>query len=156
MKFICLDIDGVLLPRNTVFLAPQSQTCPFHPLDLQALTDAIQQNFPVLILSGGNSQAVRFHLKELGVHSIVQSCFNKFEALSDALLAFPTLTLADVLYVGDGLNDLECLQNVGFPACPADADASILAAVKFISSRPGGQGAVAEAFQWAFESSMEG
>jgi len=153
MKFIGLDIDGVLLPRNTVFLSHPSPPNPFHPSDLQALHKALQTKIPIIILSGGNSPAARFYLQQIGIQNIRQSCTNKFQALTDELLAFPDLSPADVLYMGDSLNDLECLQNVGFPTCPADADAPILQTVKFKSRFKGGYGAVAEAYQWALNSS---
>jgi len=152
MKFICLDIDGVLLPRNTVFLNQNPRLSPFHPLDLNALNLAVQHKIPILILSGGNSQAARFFLQEIGIQSIRLLCYNKFQALEDELLGFPDLTLSDVLYVGDSHNDLECLQNVGFPACPTDADFPVSQAAKFKSKRKGGQGAVADALHWALGS----
>jgi 3-deoxy-D-manno-octulosonate 8-phosphate phosphatase (KDO 8-P phosphatase) len=152
MKFICLDIDGVLLPRNSVFLTQNPALSPFHPLDLNALQLAVQHKIPILILSGGNSQSAQFFLQEIGIQSIRLLCYNKFQALEDELLGFPELTLADVLYVGDSLNDLECMQNVGFPACPADADVAVLQAAKFKSKHKGGQGAVADALHWALGS----
>ena len=156
MKFLCLDVDGVLIPRNTLFLPSASQPCPFHALDARALQSIVRQHVPVLILSGGHSNFVRHHLQSLGVHAIRFSCYHKFSALTEELLAYPNLSLANVLYVGDGLNDLECLQQVGFSACPSDADPQVSAAVKFRSAFQGGHGAIADALNWAMNPPVEG
>jgi len=42
------------------------------------------------------------------------------------------------------INDVECLQSVGFPVAVADAVQEIRPPVKFILSRRGGEGAVRE------------
>lgn len=151
MKFLCLDVDGVLIPQNTLFLAMDSPPSPFHLSDVLALKSMVNQQIPILVLSGGHSNFVRLHLQQLGVHDIRFSCFNKFSTLTEELLCYPNVSLADVLYVGDGLNDLECLQQVGFSACPLDAEPQVLAAVKFCSAFRGGHGAIADALSWALK-----
>jgi N-acylneuraminate cytidylyltransferase len=46
--------------------------------------------------------------------------------------------------VGNDVNDLECLRWVGVPIAVADAQPEVLAAVKWVTSKPGGRGAVRE------------
>ena len=54
------------------------------------------------------------------------------------------LTLDQVAYIGDDVNDLEALRPVGFSAAPADAMPSVLKAVHFVCQKKGGEGAVHE------------
>jgi 3-deoxy-D-manno-octulosonate 8-phosphate phosphatase (KDO 8-P phosphatase) len=62
----------------------------------------------------------------------------------DALLATLGLQASEVAYMGDDLNDLPVLRRVGYPAAPADAQAEVLEAARFVASKPGGRGAARE------------
>ena len=52
------------------------------------------------------------------------------------------LSMANVAYVGDDINDLDCMQKAGFSACPANAEEEIKKASHYISKENGGEGAV--------------
>lgn len=54
------------------------------------------------------------------------------------------LELRAVAYVGNDVNDLDCLRNVGISICVADAYPEVQDAAQFITSRMGGYGAVRE------------
>ena len=49
-----------------------------------------------------------------------------------------------VLYVGNDVNDLDCLRSVGMPVVVADAHRDVLQAARLQLSHPGGRGAVRE------------
>jgi len=67
----------------------------------------------------------------------------KLEILNDWLKE-DNISLNDVAYIGDDLQDLEILKNVGFSACPNDAIKDIKNIVDFVSTKNGGEGAVRE------------
>lgn len=115
------------------------------------MSKILQHPIPILILSGGNSPLVRRHLMRLGITAIRQSVAHKLSVLQDELLAFPELDWTDIAYVGDAENDMECLQRVGYPICPSDADEQVQALARYICSRSGGHGAVAEAIDWMLQ-----
>ena len=50
----------------------------------------------------------------------------------------------EIAYIGDDLNDLDCIQYCGYTACPADAVPEVLDAVDYVCRRDGGRGAVRE------------
>ena len=58
------------------------------------------------------------------------------------------LTAAQVAYVGNDVNDLECLRWVGLPIAVADAWPEARAAARLITTRLGGFGAVREVADW--------
>ena len=68
---------------------------------------------------------------------------NKVERLQ-SILDELGLDAREVCFMGDDLNDLGVLRMVGYPAAPADARPEVLEAATFVSSRPGGRGAVRE------------
>lgn len=54
------------------------------------------------------------------------------------------LTLREVAYIGDDVNDLETLKAIGFSAAPADAIPAVRDAVAYVCRQKGGDGAVRE------------
>jgi len=54
------------------------------------------------------------------------------------------LTLQEVAFMGDDVNDLGALQAVGFSAAPADAMPPVLEVVDYVCRKSGGEGAVRE------------
>jgi N-acylneuraminate cytidylyltransferase len=54
------------------------------------------------------------------------------------------LTPDQIAYVGNDINDLECLRWVGMPIAVADAVPEVLAIAKIITTKRGGHGAVRE------------
>jgi 3-deoxy-D-manno-octulosonate 8-phosphate phosphatase (KDO 8-P phosphatase) len=52
--------------------------------------------------------------------------------------------LENVAYVGNDINDAECLRSVGLPVVPADAWPEVKPLARWVLSRPGGAGCVRE------------
>jgi 3-deoxy-D-manno-octulosonate 8-phosphate phosphatase (KDO 8-P phosphatase) len=52
-----------------------------------------------------------------------------------------------VIYMGDDIPDLECMQRVGIPVCPADAAMECVEASRYVSEYDGGHGAVRDIFE---------
>jgi N-acylneuraminate cytidylyltransferase len=56
----------------------------------------------------------------------------------------PSSLASSIAYVGNDVNDLECLRWVGLPIAVAGSAPEVLAAAKWVTSKPGGHGAVRE------------
>jgi YrbI family 3-deoxy-D-manno-octulosonate 8-phosphate phosphatase len=54
------------------------------------------------------------------------------------------LSMEEVAYIGDDVNDVETLKAVGFSASPADGMPQALAVVDYVCAKKGGEGAVRE------------
>ena len=52
--------------------------------------------------------------------------------------------MLQIAYMGDDLNDLECMKSVGLSGCPADTQKEILPYCSFVSQKRGGEGVVRE------------
>lgn len=76
-----------------------------------------------------------------------QGLVDKAAALRTAI-ANAKLAPAAVAYVGNDVNDLDCLRAVGVPIVVADAYPEAVAAAKFQTVRAGGFGAVREVCDW--------
>jgi 3-deoxy-D-manno-octulosonate 8-phosphate phosphatase (KDO 8-P phosphatase) len=53
-----------------------------------------------------------------------------------------TVTLDEIAYIGDDINDLECIRACGVSGCPADAADDVKKYADFVSAKRAGSGAV--------------
>lgn len=65
-------------------------------------------------------------------------------------------SLSEVVYVGDDINGLECMEVAGFSACPEDAYHDIKSKVDFVASCRGGNGAIREVIDFIQNRSLCG
>lgn len=141
VKGFVFDIDGVL-SMQTMYLHPHGE--PMRTVNIKdgyAMQLAVKKDYPIGIISGGATRAIKLRLKRLGVKDIYLGIKNKKEALDD-FIAKHNLKYAEILYMGDDIPDLEVMSLVGFPTCPADAVTEIKQVSKYISQFPGGDGCV--------------
>ena len=97
---------------------------------------------PVYILSTEKNTVVSTRAKKLGV-PVLQSITNKEEALRD-LVSRQGYQLANILYVGNDLNDYKIMKICGFTACPADSHEKIKQISTIVLKSNGGLGVVRE------------
>ena len=73
-----------------------------------------------------------------------------FQGVSDKLSTLNNLLIdlkldySNCAYIGDDLNDLECMQKCALKGCPIDAADEVKAVCDFVSTQKGGDGAVRE------------
>ncbi|WP_155346466.1 N-acetylneuraminate synthase family protein [Acrocarpospora pleiomorpha] len=96
----------------------------------------------LLVLSTEQNPVVAARARKLGV-PVLQGLNTKQTALRD-WLAIEGLDPARVAYVGNDLNDLACMQLVGWPVAVPDAHPRVRAAARVVLTRTGGAGAVRE------------
>ena len=101
---------------------------------------------PILI-TGRESVIVENRARELGVELVFQGVKDKL-ALLKKIATENVLTLDEIAYIGDDLNDLECMNACGLSGCPADAVESVKEKVDFVSRYSGGSGAVRDFIEY--------
>jgi YrbI family 3-deoxy-D-manno-octulosonate 8-phosphate phosphatase len=98
---------------------------------------------PTLILSTETNPVVTARARKLGV-DVRQGLADKAAVLR-AWAAERGVDLDRVAYLGNDVNDLACLELVGWPLAVPDAHPRVLAAARLVLGSPGGHGAVREA-----------
>jgi len=143
IRLLLLDVDGVLTDGGIHVGADGSESKRFHVHDGLAIAWWRRLGRTTAILSGRSSPAVDARASELGIEHVAQGIGDKrarFRELLDELGLSPD----EVCFVGDDLPDLPVLAEVGFPAAPSNAVREVREAVRYVSARPGGGGAVRE------------
>jgi 3-deoxy-D-manno-octulosonate 8-phosphate phosphatase (KDO 8-P phosphatase) len=97
----------------------------------------------VALVSGRRSDAAFHRARELGISRFYEGVRDK-AAILEELLAALNLTPPQVAAVGDELVDLPLFYRVGLGVAVADAVPEVRAAAHWVTSLPGGKGAVRE------------
>jgi len=139
IKGIVFDVDGVLSP-DTIPLHPTGEPMRIiNTKDGYAIQLAIKKELILGIITGGDTLAVRQRFENLGVQYVYLKARYKMDEFQD-FLQKTGLSPEEICYVGDDIPDYEVMQEVGLPACPADAVPEIKAISKYISHKHGGDG----------------
>ena len=140
VKAFVFDVDGVF--SHNVIVHPSGELLrTMNIKDGFAVQYAIKKGYPMAIITGGNSDAVRKRFESLGITDIYLKSQNKIEDFKDFLVR-NQLKPSEILYMGDDLPDYEIMKKVGVPTCPADAVEEIKAISIYISHKTGGEGCV--------------
>lgn len=153
VKAIVWDFDGVHTD-DSVFVADDgSETVRVSRADGMGVRRLRDRGVPTLILSSETNPVVKRRAEKLEVESR-SGTFEKLRHLTE-WCANQKLTMSDVAYVGNDLNDLECMRAVGFPIAVANAHYEVKNAAVLVSSSSGGDGAVREIIEIFLRSNPE-
>ena len=143
---VVFDFDGVFTD-NTVWTnqAGEEMVRSFRS-DGLGLSRLQAAGVKVMVLSTEMNPVVTARCAKLKL-PVRQGLADKAQALRE-IMAAEQLTPAAVAYVGNDINDLECLQAAGVPIVVADAYPEAAAVAKFQTTRAGGFGAVREVCDW--------
>jgi 3-deoxy-D-manno-octulosonate 8-phosphate phosphatase (KDO 8-P phosphatase) len=146
IEMLVMDVDGVLTDGSIVYSDQGGEIKAFHVRDGSGLKIWMGLDKKTGIITGRASTIVRRRAAELGITCVVQGAGNKLEAL-DQMLADQKLERRAAAYVGDDLPDLEALAACGLAVAVADACPEARARAHYVTTVPGGRGAVREAIE---------
>lgn len=146
IKLFVLDVDGVLTDGSLILLDDGQMARRMNIKDGYALQLAVKKGYEILIISGGNSEAVRFRLQKLGIEKIHLGVKDKKELLFN-FVSENNYKWEQVLYMGDDIPDVQPMQMAGVACAPADAVPEIRAIAHYISPHSGGNGCVRDVIE---------
>lgn len=146
IEAVVLDVDGVLTDASVLVNEAGEHLRTFNIRDGYAMQQAILSGIHIWVISKGNSIGVEKRLRSLGLTEVLIGVLDK-KPLMLGLLEKYRVSAENVLYMGDDIPDLSCLQLVGLPTCPADAVEEVKSVVKYISPKNGGKGAVRDVLE---------
>ena len=138
VRMFILDVDGTLTDGGIYVLDTGEEMKRFHVKDGMAIARLRKQGYVFGFVSGSKSKrAIRKRAKGLGVERVYVGPGNKREVVTQ-WLEESSLAPAQVLYMGDDLNDLEVMRYCGVRACPADAAEPVRQLADVVTERRGG------------------
>ncbi|HKC68220.1 MAG TPA: HAD-IIIA family hydrolase [Bacteroidia bacterium] len=144
IKLLLTDVDGVLTDNGVYYGADGEQLKRFSIRDGMGVERLLKlAEVETGIITGELSPSVAKRAEKLKIKELHLGIKNKLLVLNE-IVKKRKLSLEQVAYIGDDVNDLEVMEHVGLTACPADAMDMVKQQVYYICSQNGGYGCFRE------------
>ena len=143
IRIVATDVDGVLTDAGMYYSESGDEWKKFNTRDGMGIKLLQKAGFVTAIITQERTKLVARRAEKLAIPELHQGVMDKLSVLRE-MVARHGMSLDQVAYIGDDVNDLEALQAVGLSASPADGMPVIRAAVDYVCEKKGGEGCVRE------------
>lgn len=143
IKLFVSDVDGVLTDSGMYYSQAGDELKKFNTRDGKGFELLRTQGIKTCILTSEDTEIVAKRATKLQVDFLFQGVKNKLPKLKE-LCEQLSITLDEVAYIGDDINDSECIKFAGYSCTPADGVLINRQNADIVSSKSGGYGCVRE------------
>ena len=142
IKAVIFDFDGVFTDNRVIVSTTGEEFVICDRGDGMGTNLLAAAGIKMLILSKEKNAVVTSRGKKLKIE-VIQGCDDKLPELTKWLQK-NSVDAQQAAYIGNDINDLECLKHVGVAVIPADAHHSVISTATWILQHNGGRGAIRE------------
>ena len=150
IRLFATDVDGVLTDAGMYYAESGDEWKKFNTRDGMGIKLLQRAGIITAIVTQERTKLVARRVEKLAIPELHQGVMDKLSLVCE-MASRHGLTLSQVAYIGDDINDLETLKEVGFSATPADGMPQVAAVVNYICQKKGGEGAVREIIEMILE-----
>jgi YrbI family 3-deoxy-D-manno-octulosonate 8-phosphate phosphatase len=143
IKLVAMDVDGVLTDAGMYYSEHGDELKKFNTRDGMGVALVRQAGLKTAILTRESTQIVERRGAKMRIDFVFIGVTDKLTCMRQ-LLAELQLTLEEVAYIGDDVNDYELMAHVGLAAAVRDASRLPKSVAHLITEAKGGEGAVRE------------
>lgn len=144
---VVLDVDGVFTDGTITYTKDGEHTKSFDMRDGMGLEILRQFDIEVIIMTSENSRLVEKRMEKLKIDHVFLDVKDKYTLLKN-IVSKAGITMSNVAYVGDDVNDLTNICSVGWSLAPNNATDIVKANADIVLSKNSGAGAIREACQF--------
>jgi 3-deoxy-D-manno-octulosonate 8-phosphate phosphatase (KDO 8-P phosphatase) len=143
VKVVFCDVDGVMTDGG-IYFGPQGQLFKrFNIHDGYGMRKLVEAGVKVIVISADDNDIVPARASRLRLSEVHMAVKDK-AALVREILSREALSPEEAVFIGDDEIDVAAMKEVGIPVAVASAHPSAKAVAAYVTSRPGGHGAVRE------------
>ena len=142
IRLVAFDFDGVFTDNMVYVFENGTEAVRCTRADGIGLQKLRQIGIDSVIISTEANPVVSARARKLKI-DCVQNCKDKRGVLEDRI-ARTGISLNQVAFVGNDINDLPCLACAGLPIVVKDAHPDVIPVARYQTKNPGGHGAVRE------------
>ncbi|AEM73709.1 acylneuraminate cytidylyltransferase [Caldicellulosiruptor acetigenus] len=143
IKLLAMDCDGVLTDGGMYYSEKGEELKKFNTRDGMGISIVKKAGILTAIITSEDSEIVRRRAEKIGIDYVFLGIKNKLDILF-RLVQKIGISLNEVAYIGDDINDIDVLKNVGFSIAPNDASEEVKKIVDYVTVNSGGNGVVRE------------
>jgi len=150
IRLVIFDVDGVLTDGSLYLGEKGEEYKAFYSRDGLGMKMLQDSGVKIAIITARNSPVVAHRMQALGIQQVLQGQADKLAAFQ-RLIAQLQLSCEQVAYVGDDINDIPVLIQVGLAIAVADAHFLTVTYAHWQTQAVGGRGAVREVCELIME-----
>jgi len=154
IKLVAMDVDGVLTDAGMYYTENGDELKKFNTRDGMGVALVREAGLKTAILTRENTRMVERRGAKMRIDHVFIGITDKLTCMKN-LLEQLGLTLEQVAYIGDDVNDYELLCHVGLAAAVRDASRLPKSVAHLITEAKGGEGAVRELCEIILEAQQE-
>lgn len=142
IKLIISDFDGVFTDNKVLIDENGNELVCCDRSDGIGISKIREIGINVIILSSERNNIVRKRAKKLNIECY-NGIANKYEFLTK-LIKKKRLEFNELAYIGNDINDLECMKKVGLSIAVKDAAPEVIRIADIVLNKNGGNGSIRE------------
>jgi 3-deoxy-D-manno-octulosonate 8-phosphate phosphatase (KDO 8-P phosphatase) len=150
IRLFATDVDGVLTDAGMYYSESGEELKKFNTRDGMGIKLLQRAGIITAIVTQERTKLVARRGEKLMIPEVHQGVMDKL-ALVREMVERLGLSMEEVAYIGDDVNDVLTLKAVGFSATPADGMPQAAAVVDYVCEKKGGEGAVREIVEMILE-----
>ena len=143
IKLLATDVDGTLTDGGMYYTTKGDIMKKFHARDGMGVNLLRQKNIPTVLITKEMNSINKKWANNMNIKKVYEGILEKEKLLKTLCNQFK-IKSEEICYIGDDVNDVELIKNVGLSACPADARATVKKESDIILKTQGGKGALRE------------
>ena len=152
VKLFVMDVDGVLTDGGMYYSEQGEILKRFNTRDGMGIELLRKTAIVPAIITQEDSNIVLKRAEKLKIHEVHIGVKGKLQLVKELAHKY-NLSLDEIAYVGDDINDLAVLEEVGLSFAPSNAMPEVRQVVHHVLSLKGGEGAVREAIDFILRKS---
>ena len=143
IKLVITDVDGVLTDGGMYYSDKGDIMKKFHARDGMGVTLLRKEKIPTIIITKEKTKIVKEWSKKMSINHLYDGIQNKSSLLTRITQKY-NLQPENIAFIGDDVNDIELLKNVGLSVTPNDAILEAKQISDYVCKNIGGNGAFRE------------
>lgn len=142
IKLLVCDFDGVITNDKVIVDQDGKESVVCHRGDGLGVEMAKKQGIEVMVISKERNPVVVARCNKLKIE-----CYNGIDTkveLLKKLVKEKSYVMDQVCYMGNDVNDIECVKTAGIGVAVADARPELIKVADYVTKKKGGEGAVRE------------
>ena len=144
IKMLILDVDGTMTDNGIYIDENGIESKRYNAKDGVGIYELLKHGTKIGIISHSErGDGIKSRALYLGIKSCYVGNEPKDKILKE-WIKDENISLSDVAFIGDDINDMSIIEIVGFSACPSDASKPVKEKVSLVLNTKGGYGCVRE------------
>jgi len=143
IKIVITDVDGVLTDGGMYYNEDGEYMKKFNTKDSMGMELLLKNGIKTIWMTREDSMIVKQRAKKIKIVELYSNVIKKENMLSEISQEYK-VNNDEIAYIGDDVNDLEIMKQVGFSATPNDGNNVIKEIADYVCETNGGNGAFRE------------